>query len=165
MSSQLHALAALPPGERALGTHWVGGWVGSWTGLDDVERIKILPLPGLGLRPLGRPARSQSLYRLRCPRSKTLCIHAETKHARKYSGTSVVERLSSRANRFPNIKQKQKQKTHRFPNRQTGNQVREMYGGRASVTSQPPLSAASCSNLLCLFLILFVFCCFFINYY
>jgi hypothetical protein len=31
-----------------------------------------------------------------------------------------------------------------------------MYGGRASVTSQPPLSAASCSNLLCLFLIFFV---------
>jgi hypothetical protein len=33
-----------------------------------------------------------------------------------------------------------------------------MYGGRASVTSQPPLSAASCSNLLCLSLIFFVFC-------
>jgi hypothetical protein len=36
-----------------------------------------------------------------------------------------------------------------------------MYGGRASVTSQPPLSAASYSNLLCLFLSLFVFCCFY----
>jgi hypothetical protein len=71
----------------------------------------------------------------------------------EYSGTLVVERLSSRTNRFPNIKPKQK--THRFPNRQTGNQVREMYGGRASVTSQPPLSAASRSNLLCLFLIFF----------
>jgi hypothetical protein len=31
-----------------------------------------------------------------------------------YSGTSVVERLSSRTNRFPNIKRKQK--THRFQN-------------------------------------------------
>jgi hypothetical protein len=29
-----------------------------------VERRKILPLPGLELRPLGHPARSQSLYRL-----------------------------------------------------------------------------------------------------
>jgi hypothetical protein len=67
--------------------------------------------------------------------------------------------LSSRTNRFPNIKPKQK--THRFPNRQTGNQVREMYGERESVTSHPPLSAASCSNLLCLFLIFFVFLLFF----
>jgi hypothetical protein len=32
-------------------------------GLDDVE--KILTLPGLELQSLGRPARSQSLYRLR----------------------------------------------------------------------------------------------------
>jgi hypothetical protein len=29
-------------------------------GLDDAEKRKILPLPGLKLRPLGRPARSQS---------------------------------------------------------------------------------------------------------
>jgi hypothetical protein len=28
---------------------------------------KFLPLPGLELRPLGRPARSQSLYQLRYP--------------------------------------------------------------------------------------------------
>jgi hypothetical protein len=34
-------------------------------GLDDVEKRKFLTLPGLELRPLGRPARSQSLYRLR----------------------------------------------------------------------------------------------------
>jgi hypothetical protein len=37
-------------------------------GRNDVETRKILPLPGLELRPLGRPARSQSLYRLRYPR-------------------------------------------------------------------------------------------------
>jgi hypothetical protein len=36
-------------------------------GLDDVENRKFLTLPGLELRPLGRPARSQSLYRLRYP--------------------------------------------------------------------------------------------------
>jgi hypothetical protein len=35
------------------------------TGLDDVEKRKILPLPGLELRPIGRPVCSQPLYRLR----------------------------------------------------------------------------------------------------
>jgi hypothetical protein len=41
--------------------------VGPRTGLDDVDKRIILPLPGHELRPLGRPARSQSLYRLRYP--------------------------------------------------------------------------------------------------
>jgi hypothetical protein len=43
--------------------------VGPRAGLDDVGKRKFLTLPGLGLRPLGRPARSQSLYRLRYPSS------------------------------------------------------------------------------------------------
>jgi hypothetical protein len=55
--------------ERVPGTHWIGDWVGPRAGLDDVEKQKFLTLPGLELRPLGRPARSQSLYRLRCPGS------------------------------------------------------------------------------------------------
>jgi hypothetical protein len=55
---QLHAPAALPR------TNWIGGWVGTRTGLDDVEKRKFLPPPGLELRPLGHPAHSQSLYRL-----------------------------------------------------------------------------------------------------
>jgi hypothetical protein len=38
--------------------------VGPRTGLDDVEKRKFLPLPGLKLRPLCRPSRSQSLSRL-----------------------------------------------------------------------------------------------------
>jgi hypothetical protein len=58
------------PGERASDTHWVRGWVGPNAGLDAVEKRKFLTLPGLELRPLGRPARSQSLYRLRYPGSK-----------------------------------------------------------------------------------------------
>jgi hypothetical protein len=41
--------------------------VGPKTGLDEVEKRKFLTIPGLELRPLGRPARSQSLYRLRYP--------------------------------------------------------------------------------------------------
>jgi hypothetical protein len=49
------------PGEGAHGTHWIGGWVGPRTGLDAVEKRKILPLQGLELRPLGRPAYSPSL--------------------------------------------------------------------------------------------------------
>jgi hypothetical protein len=49
-----------PPG-KAHFTHWIGGWVGPRTGLDDVEKRKLLTLPGLALRPLGYPAHSQSL--------------------------------------------------------------------------------------------------------
>jgi hypothetical protein len=55
------------PEERAPGTHWIGGWVGPRAGLDNVEKRKFLTLPSLELRPLGRPACSQSLYRLRSP--------------------------------------------------------------------------------------------------
>jgi hypothetical protein len=55
------------PEERAPGTHWKGGWVDPRTGLDYVDKRKFLSLPGLELRPLGRPARSQSLYRLGYP--------------------------------------------------------------------------------------------------
>jgi hypothetical protein len=40
------------PGEKIPGTHSIGGRVGPRTGLDDVQRRKILPLPGLELRPL-----------------------------------------------------------------------------------------------------------------
>jgi hypothetical protein len=57
------------PGERAPGTRWIGGWVNPRAGLDDIEERKFLTLPGLELRILGRPARYQSLYRLRYPGS------------------------------------------------------------------------------------------------
>jgi hypothetical protein len=57
------------PGGRAPGTHWIGGWVNPRTSLDDLEKKKFLTLPGLELRLLGRPASSQSLYRLRYPAS------------------------------------------------------------------------------------------------
>jgi hypothetical protein len=67
VSGQLHAPAALPPGERAPDTYEIGGWVGPRTDLDDVEKRKFLTLPGLEIRHLGRPARSQSLHRLSYP--------------------------------------------------------------------------------------------------
>jgi hypothetical protein len=56
------------PRKRVPRTHWIGGWVYPPAGLDDVEKRKCTP-PGLELRPLGRPARSQSLYRLSYPGS------------------------------------------------------------------------------------------------
>jgi hypothetical protein len=43
--------------------------MGPRAGLDDVEKRKFLSLPGLEFRPLGHPARSQSLCRLRYPDS------------------------------------------------------------------------------------------------
>jgi hypothetical protein len=55
------------PGERGPGTHWIGGWVGPRTGLDDMQKRKFLPLPGLELLLLGRLARSQLLHQPRLP--------------------------------------------------------------------------------------------------
>jgi hypothetical protein len=55
------------PREKFPGTHWIGDWVGPRTGLHDMEKRKFLTLAGLELRSLGRPARSQLLYRLRYP--------------------------------------------------------------------------------------------------
>jgi hypothetical protein len=51
------------------GTHWIGGWVGPRAGLHGVEKTKFFRPPGLELLPFSRPARSQSLYRLRYPGS------------------------------------------------------------------------------------------------
>jgi hypothetical protein len=42
------------PGERAPGTHWIGGWVGPTAGLDDVEKI----LDTTGTRTLTPPSSS-----------------------------------------------------------------------------------------------------------
>lgn len=45
--------------------------MGPGNGLDDMERRKLLPLPGLKLQPLSCPARSQLLYQQRYPSSHT----------------------------------------------------------------------------------------------
>jgi hypothetical protein len=44
-------------------------------GLDDVEKRKFLPLPGLELQPLGHAARSQSLYRLSYSGSSSFILY------------------------------------------------------------------------------------------
>jgi hypothetical protein len=69
-------LCRFTPRERTPGIHWIGGWVDRRTGLDNVEKRTSFTLPGLELR-LHRPARSQSLYRLRYPGS---CMAAYSDH-------------------------------------------------------------------------------------
>jgi hypothetical protein len=43
MSVQLHAPAALTPGEKDSDTHWIGGWVGPRAGLEELEKWKFFP--------------------------------------------------------------------------------------------------------------------------
>ena len=65
----------LYPRGKILGACRIGCWVDSGASLGDVEERKFLTLPGLELRALGRPAHSQSLYRLRYPGSlKVICV-------------------------------------------------------------------------------------------
>jgi hypothetical protein len=70
VSGQLHAPATLPPGKQTPGILWIGDWVAPRVGLEDMEKRIFLTLPGLELRTLCRPARNQSLYRLRYPGSQ-----------------------------------------------------------------------------------------------
>jgi hypothetical protein len=57
-------LGRFTPEERAHDTDWIGGGVGPRACLGDVK-WKFLPPQGLEIRILGRPAHSQSLYRLK----------------------------------------------------------------------------------------------------
>jgi hypothetical protein len=76
----------------------MGTWVGPRIGLDDVGKRKILPLPGLELRYLGLPGRSQSLYRRCYPglNGRKLCVkHALIKNTiAKYTlSNTTADRL------------------------------------------------------------------------
>jgi hypothetical protein len=80
------------PGEIASGTHWIGGWVDPRTGLDDVEKRKFLTVPGLELRLLCHPARTQSLYWLRYPDTFGMeyrCVNTEIGYLGRYSDEAV----------------------------------------------------------------------------
>jgi hypothetical protein len=46
-------LSASCPGRFTSGTHWIEAWVDPKAGLDDLQKSKFLPPPGLELRPLG----------------------------------------------------------------------------------------------------------------
>jgi hypothetical protein len=50
-------------------TRWIGGCLDPRVTLNYMEKKELLTLPGLELRPLGRPDRNQSLYRLSYPGS------------------------------------------------------------------------------------------------
>jgi hypothetical protein len=69
------------PRERTPGTHCTGGWVVPRAGLDTEVRWRILlPLPAIEPRSPGRPVRSQTLYWLSYPSSRTvLRSHKVTK--------------------------------------------------------------------------------------
>jgi hypothetical protein len=47
--------------KMAPGTHYIGGWVDSTAGMDDMDKLKILALPGHELRLLLLSVCSQSL--------------------------------------------------------------------------------------------------------
>ena len=80
MRGQRHAPAALYPRERP-GIHCTEGWVGPRDGLDRFGKSR-----PTGIRSPDRPARSQSLYRLRYP--------AHMASVGRYWFTVVGKRLS-----------------------------------------------------------------------
>jgi hypothetical protein len=51
VSGQLHAPAALPPRESAVGTNWIEGWVIPRVRLDVIEERKIIFPTGIEPRP------------------------------------------------------------------------------------------------------------------
>ena len=69
----------LYPRERS-GTHCEGGWVGPRAGLDGCGKSR-----PTGIRSPDRPARSQSLYRLRYPGPKSLPLTFNILHTHPFS--------------------------------------------------------------------------------
>jgi hypothetical protein len=69
-------------------------------GLDDVEKRKFLTLPGLELRPIGRPARSQSPYRLRYPGSCGIHVEVQFDYKTKGGIENDVTHRNELANKF-----------------------------------------------------------------
>jgi hypothetical protein len=69
--------------------------VGPTAGLENLGGRKILPLPGLELRPVGRLARSQSPYRLRYP--PVLGRHPTRRLEEDRTGTAEEEQAEATA--------------------------------------------------------------------
>jgi hypothetical protein len=72
VSGQLHALVVLSLGRVPTVP---SGWVDPTTGLDDMEKRKLLTLQGPELGLFDRPARSQSLYHGSLTFIQRLCTH------------------------------------------------------------------------------------------
>jgi hypothetical protein len=89
------SLGRYTPGERAPGTHWIGGWVGPRAGLDAPEKRKI-SCPCRESKPSSEP-RSLSLYRLSYPGSTFISRMREKK------------RDNENVSQNENAKEKQKQ--------------------------------------------------------
>jgi hypothetical protein len=85
------------PGERDPGNRWIGSWVDLRAGLDDLVKREFLTLQGLELRLLGRPARSQSLYRLSYPGS-----YEGSKEEYKNNNHKGRQRVKGASGRFEN---------------------------------------------------------------
>jgi hypothetical protein len=64
--------------------------VGPRAGLDDMEKRKCFTLPGLKLRLLARPARSQSLYRVSYRDSSSVVVHFTNSRMLHGAGLTVV---------------------------------------------------------------------------
>jgi hypothetical protein len=76
--------------------------VGARAGLDKVEKRKFLTILGLELRLLGRPARSQSLYRLRYPGSLIVideCKNVELAVVKNFIVDCAHEKQNNKYNR------------------------------------------------------------------
>jgi hypothetical protein len=113
MSGQLHAPTALPLRKAIPVAIGLGGWVCPRAGVGHVEKRKFLTLSRLELRPLGRPARSQSLYSLRYPGSsklfiqffkKNTYIYAEREREYTYSDWLRAERLEFKSRQGKDFK-------------------------------------------------------------
>jgi hypothetical protein len=111
VSGQLHTPAALLPRGKRPRYPLDRGWVDPSASLGDVEKRKFLTLPGLKLRPLGRPACIQSLYRLRCagsyndrskcpkrPWTRNSCVNAS------FSAFILISRLTEENQEYLNLK-------------------------------------------------------------
>jgi hypothetical protein len=105
VSGQLHALAALSPGKRAPGTHWIGGWVGARAILDTVVKRKI-PSPHQESNPrtpIVQPvAQCYTDWVSTAPIS--LNVHALTENKSNDMKDSFYEELEEVFNQFPSTK-------------------------------------------------------------
>jgi hypothetical protein len=74
------------PWEISSGTHWIGGWLGPRASLDNIEKCKLLTLPGLELRSLCRLDRLASVSLLTIETKICCSSHRNSmKHTRLFN--------------------------------------------------------------------------------